>query len=150
MRLCFWCIPVCGAVSLQALKWSDIDFAKQNCYGEQKSVDGLRPRPKDGVRIKHKKAKIKGTKTASGNRIVPLNTKAIAALNSLKAVYREMDIVSDSVCGNAQGYNTELATSFAVFCVAYWRMPVSTSRSHFTSFVTPLLHRHLTPVFRLP
>lgn len=32
-----------------------------------------------------------------------MNTKAIAALNSLKAVYREMDIVSDSVAVTRKG-----------------------------------------------
>ena len=34
---------------------------------------------------------------------MPLNTKAIAALHSLKAVYREMDIVSDSVAVMRKG-----------------------------------------------
>ncbi|RHT85736.1 tyrosine-type recombinase/integrase [Butyricicoccus sp. AM27-36] len=85
-----------------ALKWSDIDF-ESRIVTVNKNLSMVYDRDKDGVRIKHKKARIKCTKTASGNRIVPLNTKAIAALNSLKAVYREMDIVSDSVAVTRKG-----------------------------------------------
>lgn len=85
-----------------ALKWSDIDF-ESRIVTVNKNMSMVYDRDKDGVRIKHKKARIKCTKTASGNRIVPLNTKAIAALNSLKAVYREMDIVSDSVAVTRKG-----------------------------------------------
>ena len=81
-----------------ALKWSDIDF-ESRIVTVNKNLSMVY----DRVRIKHKKARIKCTKTASGNRIVPLNTKAIAALNSLKAVYREMDIVSDSVAVTRKG-----------------------------------------------
>lgn len=85
-----------------ALKWSDIDF-ESRIVTVNKNLSMVYDRDKDGVRIKHKKARIKCTKTASGNRIVPLNTKAIAALNSLKAVYREMDIVSNSVAVTRKG-----------------------------------------------
>lgn len=85
-----------------ALKWSDIDF-ESRIVTVNKNLSMVYDRDKDGVRIKHKKARIKCTKTASGNRIVPLNTKAIAALNRLKAVYREMDIVSDSVAVTRKG-----------------------------------------------
>ena len=85
-----------------ALKWSDIDF-ESRIVTVNKNLSMVYDRDKDGVRIKHKKARIKCTKTASGNRFVPLNTKAIAALNSLKAVYREMDIVSDSVAVTRKG-----------------------------------------------
>ena len=85
-----------------ALKWSDIDF-ESRIVTVNKNLSMVYDRDKDGVRIKHKKARIKCTKTANGNRIVPLNTKAIAALNSLKAVYREMDIVSDSVAVTRKG-----------------------------------------------
>lgn len=85
-----------------ALKWSDIDF-ESRIVTVNKNLSMVYDRDNDGVRIKHKKARIKCTKTASGNRIVPLNTKAIAALNSLKAVYREMDIVSDSVAVTRKG-----------------------------------------------
>lgn len=85
-----------------ALKWSDIDF-ESRIVTVNKNLSMVYDRDKEGVRIKHKKARIKCTKTASGNRIVPLNTKAIAALNSLKAVYREMDIVSDSVAVTRKG-----------------------------------------------
>lgn len=85
-----------------ALKWSDIDF-ESRIVTVNKNLSMVYDRDKDGVRIKHKKARIKCTKTASGNRIVPLNTKAIAALNSLKAVYREMDIVSDSIAVTRKG-----------------------------------------------
>lgn len=85
-----------------ALKWSDIDF-ESRIVTVNKNLSMVYDHDKDGVRIKHKKARIKCTKTASGNRIVPLNTKAIAALNSLKAVYREMDIVSDSVAVTRKG-----------------------------------------------
>ena len=85
-----------------ALKWSDIDF-ESRIVTVNKNLSMIYDRDKDGVRIKHKKARIKCTKTASGNRFVPLNTKAIAALNSLKAVYREMDIVSDSVAVTRKG-----------------------------------------------
>lgn len=85
-----------------ALKWSDIDF-ESRIVTVNKNLSMVYDRDKDGVRIKHKKARIKCTKTASGNRIVPLNTKAIAALNSLKAVYRKMDIVSDSVAVTRKG-----------------------------------------------
>lgn len=85
-----------------ALKWSDIDF-ESRIVTVNKNMSMVYDRDKDGVRIKHKKARIKCTKTASGNRIVPLNTKAIAALNSLKAVYREMDIVSNSVAVTRKG-----------------------------------------------
>lgn len=85
-----------------ALKWSDIDF-ESRIVTVNKNLSMVYDRDKDGVRIKHKKARIKCTKTASGNRIVPLNTKAIAALNSLKAIYREMDIVSDSIAVTRKG-----------------------------------------------
>ena len=85
-----------------ALKWSDIDFESRTVT-INKNLSLVYDRDKDGARTKHKKARIKGTKTASGNRVVPLNTKAIAALNSLKAVYREMDIVSDSVAVTRKG-----------------------------------------------
>ena len=85
-----------------ALKWSDIDFESRTDT-INKNLSLVYDRDKDGARTKHKKARIKGTKTASGNRVVPLNTKAIAALNSLKAVYREMDIVSDSVAVTRKG-----------------------------------------------
>ena len=85
-----------------ALKWSDIDFESRTVT-INKNLSLVYDHDKDGARTKHKKARIKGTKTASGNRVVPLNTKAIAALNSLKAVYREMDIVSDSVAVTRKG-----------------------------------------------
>lgn len=85
-----------------ALKWSDIDFESRTVT-INKNLSMVYDRDKDGARTKHKKARIKGTKTASSNRVVPLNTKAIAALHSLKAVYREMDIVSDSVAVMRKG-----------------------------------------------
>ena len=59
-----------------ALKWSDIDF-ESRIVTVNKNLSMVYDRDKDGVRIKHKKARIKCTKTASGNRIVPLTQKRL-------------------------------------------------------------------------
>ena len=47
-----------------ALKWSDIDF-ESRIVTVNKNLSMVYDRDKDGVRIKHKKARIKCTKTAS-------------------------------------------------------------------------------------
>lgn len=60
-------------------------------------------RDRNGERKNHKKAKIKGTKTTSGNRIVPLNTKAIAALKNLHTIYRKKGICSPNVVASLNG-----------------------------------------------
>ena len=85
-----------------ALKWSDIDF-ESRIVTVNKNLSMVYDRDKDGVRIKHKKARIKCTKTASGNRIVPLNTKAIAALKNLHAIYRKKGICSPNVVASLSG-----------------------------------------------
>ena len=85
-----------------ALKWSDIDF-ESRIVTVNKNLSMVYDRDKDGVRIKHKKARIKCTKTASGNRIVPLNTKAIAALKNLHAIYRKKGICSPNVVASLNG-----------------------------------------------
>ena len=61
----------CG--ELQALKWSDIDFANETVTVSKNFSMIVNRDRKPGQ--KHRNAKIKGTKTASGNRIVPLNEK---------------------------------------------------------------------------
>lgn len=85
-----------------ALKWSDIDF-ESRIVTVNKNLSMVYDRDKDGVRIKHKKARIKCTKTASGNRIVPLNTKAIAALKNLHTIYRKKGICSPNVVASLNG-----------------------------------------------
>lgn len=52
---------------------------------------------------KHRNAKIKGTKTVNGNRIVPLNEKAVHALRSLQQIYRMLGVRSDSVLVSRNG-----------------------------------------------
>ena len=52
---------------------------------------------------KHRNAKIKGTKTVSGNRVVPLNEKAINTLCDSHRIYRKMGIHSDSVLVSHNG-----------------------------------------------
>ena len=61
----------CG--ELQALKWSDIDFANETVTVSKNLSMIVNRDRKPGQ--KHRNAKIKGTKTVSGNRIVPLNEK---------------------------------------------------------------------------
>ena len=90
----------CG--ELQALKWSDIDFCSKTVT-VNKNLSMVCDRDRNGERKNHKKAKIKGTKTASGNRIVPLNTKAIAALKNLHAIYRKKGICSPNVVASLNG-----------------------------------------------
>ena len=68
-----------------------------------KSLALVYDRDKSGKRLEHKTALIKNPKTASGNRIVPLNDKAIAALRSLQAYYREQGIKSSSVAVSRNG-----------------------------------------------
>ena len=65
----------CG--ELQALKWSDIDFANETVTVSKNLSMIVNRDRKPGQ--KHRNAKIKGTKTVSGNRIVPLNEKAVNA-----------------------------------------------------------------------
>ena len=89
----------CG--ELQALKWSDIDFAdKTVTVSKNLSMIVNRDRKPGQNR---KKATIKCTKTASGNRVVPLNEKAINALRDLHRIYRKMGIHSDSVLVSHNG-----------------------------------------------
>ncbi len=89
----------CG--ELQALKWSDIDFANKTVtVSKNLSMIVNRDRKPSQNR---KKATIKCTKTASGNRIVPLNEKAINALRDLHRIYRKMGIHSDSVLVSHNG-----------------------------------------------
>ena len=90
----------CG--ELQALKWSDIDFCSKTVT-VNKNLSMVCDRDRNGERKNHKKAKIKGTKTTSGNRIVPLNTKAIAALKNLHAIYRKKGICSPNVVASLNG-----------------------------------------------
>ena len=52
---------------------------------------------------KHRNAKIKGTKTVSGNRIVPLNEKAVHALRSLQQIYRMLGVRNDLVLVSRNG-----------------------------------------------
>ena len=90
----------CG--ELQALKWSDIDFCSKTVT-VNKNLSMVCDRDRNGERKNHKKAKIKGTKTTSGNRIVPLNTKAIAALKNLHTIYRKkgrFDHLTIGLCGD--------------------------------------------------
>lgn len=89
----------CG--ELQALKWSDIDFTNKTVtVSKNLSIIVNRDRKPGQNR---KKATIKCTKTASGNRIVPLNEKAINALRDLHRIYRKMGIHSDSVLVSHNG-----------------------------------------------
>ena len=90
----------CG--ELQALKWSDIDFCNKTVT-VNKNLSMVCDRDRNGERKNHKKAKIKGTKTTSGNRIVPLNTKAIAALKNLHTIYRKKGICSPNVVASLNG-----------------------------------------------
>ena len=90
----------CG--ELQALKWSDIDFCSKTVT-VNKNLSMVCDRDRNGERKNHKKAKIKGTKTTSGNRIVPLNTKAIAALKNLHTIYRKKGICSPNVVASLNG-----------------------------------------------
>ena len=90
----------CG--ELQALKWSDIDFERQTVT-VNKNLTLVYDRERDGTRTNRRKVQIKGTKTASGNRTVPLNNKAIAALHGLKAIYREKGIKSPYVVVTRNG-----------------------------------------------
>lgn len=85
-----------------ALEWSDIDFERKTVT-VSKSLALVYDRDKSGKRLEHKTALIKDPKTASGNRIVPLNDKAIAALRSLQAYYREQGIKSSSVAVSRNG-----------------------------------------------
>ena len=89
----------CG--ELQALKWSDIDFANETVTVSKNLSMIVNRDRKPGQ--KHRNAKIKGTKTASGNRIVPLNEKAVHALRSLQQIYRMLGVHSDSVLVSRNG-----------------------------------------------
>ena len=90
----------CG--ELQALKWSDIDFCSKTVT-VNKNLSMVCDRDRNGERKNHKKAKIKGTKTTSGNRIVPLNEKAVHALRSLQQIYRMLGVRNDSVLVSRNG-----------------------------------------------
>lgn len=86
----------CG--ELLALQWSDIDF-------EQKTVtvnkNLTRVKERDQSNNSHKRATyVKGTKTESGNRVVPLNSKAVAALKHLQKIYKKCGITGTNVASS--------------------------------------------------
>ena len=89
----------CG--ELQALKWSDIDFANETVTVSKNLSMIVNRDRKPGQ--KHRNAKIKGTKTVSGNRIVPLNEKAVHALRSLQQIYRMLGVRNDLVLVSRNG-----------------------------------------------
>ena len=89
----------CG--ELQALKWSDIDFANKTVTVSKNLSMIVNRDRKPGQ--KHRNAKIKGTKTVSGNRIVPLNEKAVHALRSLQQIYRMLGVRNDLVLVSRNG-----------------------------------------------
>ena len=89
----------CG--ELQALKWSDIDFVNETVTVSKNLSMIVNRDRKPGQ--KHRNAKIKGTKTVSGNRIVPLNEKAVHALRSLQQIYRMLGVRNDLVLVSRNG-----------------------------------------------
>ena len=83
------------------MKWSDIDFANETVTVSKNLSMIVNRDRKPGQ--KHRNAKIKGTKTVSGNRIVPLNEKAVHALRSLQQIYRMLGVRNDLVLVSRNG-----------------------------------------------
>ncbi len=89
----------CG--ELLALKWSDIDF-EEKTVTVNKNLTRVIDRNHDDDIVKRKN-QVKSTKTVSGNRVVPLNKKAISALKLLKKNYAALHIESEFVAISRQG-----------------------------------------------
>lgn len=90
----------CG--ELQALEWSDIDFQNKTVT-INKSLATVYDRNKEGERQHKTLRQTKDTKTVSGNRVIPLNAKAIAALRNLKKIYRDLGVKSPNVLVSRNG-----------------------------------------------
>ena len=86
----------CGEVL--ALKWSDIDFSKRTVT-VSKNLTRIKER-EQGKSIHKRMNYVKGTKTESGKRVVPLNSKAVEALKHLQAIYKEYGITSSNVASS--------------------------------------------------
>ena len=86
----------CGEVL--ALQWSDIDF-EQKTVTVNKNLTKIKER--DQGNNSHKRTTyVKGTKTESGNRVVPLNSKAVAALKHLQRIYKKCGITGNNVASS--------------------------------------------------
>lgn len=86
----------CG--EMLALQWSDIDFERKTVT-VNKTLTRVKDR-KQGNNSHKRMNYVKGTKTESGKRIVPLNSKATEALRDLQAVYKEYGITSSHVASS--------------------------------------------------
>lgn len=80
-----------------ALKWTDIDFQKQNVK-VRKNVVFVKNR--DNEKSKNYEYKEQSTKTKSGSRIVPLNSDAMKALISIKGINGKYEYVFSTSKGN--------------------------------------------------
>ena len=86
----------CGEVL--ALKWSDIDF-KRKTVTVSRNLARIKDRGQGKSGSSHINH-VKSTKTESGKRTVPLNSKAVQALKNLKAIYKKYGITSDNVASS--------------------------------------------------
>ena len=86
----------CGEVL--ALQWSDIDF-EQKTVTVSKNLTRIKEREQS--KDVHKRTHVvKGTKTESGKRVVPLNSKAVAALKHLQTIHEKYGITSGNVASS--------------------------------------------------
>lgn len=86
----------CGEVL--ALQWPDVDFERKTVT-VNKSLTRVKDRGQGND--SHKRINyVKSTKTESGKRTVPLNSKAIEALRDLQAVYKECGITGSRVASS--------------------------------------------------
>ena len=93
----------CG--ELLALEWSDIDFESKT-VSINKNLAKVKNRD-TGKDTSKSTLQVKGTKTSSSNRIIPLNSKAINALRELQMIYRQCGIKSKYVaCSQKGGFLT--------------------------------------------
>ena len=82
---------------LLGLKWEDVDFEKKT-ISILNSVVMIRDRSED-AKTKYKLLEQKSTKTKSGDRIIPLNKKALDALQEIKKVNSNTKFVMSTSSG---------------------------------------------------
>ena len=103
---------------LLALEWKDIDFEKRQAV-ISKTLSKAKKRDQDGNAVgRHKETKAEKTKTKCGERITPLNDKAIELLYQIKEYNKRMKIKSEYVvCTSNGGYVSERNLLRTLKCV---------------------------------